>query len=124
MTLCGALWAGVMVLFSPSAFGWLTPAWLGLVAAAPLVKYSSSGTWGGVVSHRLGLLHTPSISLKPALLKDFADLTARSPAALNMDGDLTLNIPPSELYGDMPCQLLRPGKSSQTSTVSRAKEPH
>ncbi len=124
MTLCGVLWASLMALFSPSAFGWLTPAWLGLVAAAPLVKYSSSGTWGGVVSHRLGLLHTPSISLTPALLKDFADLTARSSQALDTRGDLTLNVPPNELYGDMPCQLLKPGKSSQEPAVSRAKEPH
>ena len=124
MTLCGVLWAGTMVLFSPSAFGWLTPAWLGLVAAAPLVKYSSSGTWGGVISHRFGLLHTPSISLKPVLLQDFANLMARSPQILTQTPSAMLVMPPAELLGEMPCQLLKPAKAPHEPPAPRAKEPH
>ncbi|WP_447555623.1 glucans biosynthesis glucosyltransferase MdoH [Vreelandella sp. EE22] len=106
MTLCGVSWAGVMLLFSPHAFGWLAPAWLGLIAAAPLVKYSSSGTWGGVVSHRWGLLQTPSIAFKPPLLKDFSALSARSGEQHPYQSPLkgSTSPLPGELLGDMPRQ--------------------
>ncbi|KHJ52083.1 glucosyl transferase [Vreelandella venusta] len=123
MTLCGSLWAGLMILFSPSAFGWLTPAWLGLVAAAPLVKYSSSGTWGGVASQRLGLLHIPTGCPTPPLLQDFADLCARHSQSLIVSGSATPNQPPREQFGDMPSQPLK-ALSSRRNAASRAKEPH
>ena len=112
-----------MILFSPSAFGWLTPAWLGLVAAAPLVKYSSSGTWGGVASQRLGLLHIPAACPTPPLLQDFADLCARHSQSLIVSGSTTPNQPPREQFGDMPCQPLKV-VSSRRNAASRAKEPH
>ncbi|TVP49070.1 MAG: glucans biosynthesis glucosyltransferase MdoH [Halomonas sp.] len=107
MTLSGLVWAGLMLTFSPAAFGWLTPAWLGLMGAAPLVKYSSSGTWGGVLSKRWGLLKTPSICLKPTLLDDFSTLMANGddhpldPATQRPFPLLPL---PDERHGEMPCQ--------------------
>jgi len=107
MTITGLVWAGAMVSFSPTAFGWLTPAWLGLVGAAPLVKYSSSGTWGGVVSHRLGLLKTPSNCLKPPLLDDFAKLMSESdPHPLDpiTQAPFVLQLPPAERFSQMRCQ--------------------
>lgn len=125
MTLCGIAWAGVIVLFSPSAFGWLTPAWLGLVGAAPLVKYSSSGTWGGVVSHKLGLLGVPSTTFKPPLLVDFAGLTARSNEHPVGQTASPAPTPPSELLGEMPCQSFRQFQTQPPKIdPPRTKEPH
>ncbi|HAA45134.1 MAG: glucosyltransferase MdoH [Halomonas sp. 54_146] len=142
MTLSGLVWAGLMVTFSPMAFGWLTPAWLGLVSAAPLVKYSSSGTWGGVVSHRLGLIKTPSNCLKPPLLDDFAELMNNSdpyPLDPATQAPYPVQLPPAERFGDMHCQsfqhfnprLLAPSsptlsspKLSSTKPPTTYKEPY
>ncbi|RUR39165.1 glucans biosynthesis glucosyltransferase MdoH [Vreelandella populi] len=127
MTLCGIGWAGAVMLFSTSAFGWLTPAWLGLVAAVPIIKYSSSSTWGGVINRRFGLLQTPSDSLSPALLNDFAALMERGSSGLDAieEGAFTLNTLPSELGGDMPSQSLKQfSGQAQAPTASSLKEPH
>lgn len=127
MTLSGLFWAGVMMAFSPTAFGWLTPAWLGLVAAAPLVKYSSSGTWGGVVSHRLGLLKTPSNALKPPLLDDFERLVEHS-TRYPIDPDTRQPFPlttlPAERMGEMPCQSFKHfDRLAIASPAANLKEP-
>ncbi|RUR53222.1 glucans biosynthesis glucosyltransferase MdoH [Vreelandella populi] len=127
MTLCGIAWASAVMLFSTSAFGWLTPAWLGLVAAVPIIKYSSSSTWGGVINRRFGLLQTPSDSLSPALLNDFAALMERDSSGLDAieEGAFTLNTLPSELGGDMPSQSLKKfSGQAQAPTASSLKEPH
>lgn len=128
MTLSGLLWAGVMMAFSPTAFGWLTPAWLGLVGAAPLVKYSSSGTWGGVVCHRLGLLNTPSRALKPPLLDDFERLVEHS-VPYPIDSDTRQPFPlaklPAERIGEMPCQSFTHfDRLAIASPAANLKEPH
>ncbi|MCP1314249.1 MULTISPECIES: glucans biosynthesis glucosyltransferase MdoH [unclassified Halomonas] len=124
MTICGVAWAGALYLLSPSAFAWLSPAWFGLVAAAPIVKYSSSGTWGGVLAYRLGLLKTPSIAFKPALLRDFAALGARSdePGAVRAPLEGSATPLPLELLGDMPCQSFR--QFDRRPSIDSAKEPH
>ncbi|MCA1771352.1 MAG: glucans biosynthesis glucosyltransferase MdoH [Halomonas sp.] len=109
MTLSGLLWAGIMVAFSPTAFGWLTPAWLGLVGAAPLVKYSSSATWGGVIS-QLGLLKTPSSTFMPPLLDAFESLVANSdpyPLDTTTQRPFPLATLPAERSGEMPSQSFK-----------------
>lgn len=127
MTLCGIAWAGTMILFSPSAFGWLTPAWLGLIGAAPLVKYSSSATWGGLVSRKFGLLQTPSSAQQPPLLEEFAALESRSHQSIATlaRSSLTLALaPPQEQPGDMPCQSFRHHVQIKTEHAPPTKEPH
>ncbi|MBP5979110.1 MAG: glucans biosynthesis glucosyltransferase MdoH [Halomonas sp.] len=128
MTLCGLAWSGGVMLFSPSAFGWLTPAWLGLVAAVPIIKYSSSSTWGGVLSQRLGLLQTPSVSLSPPLLDEFNALMARDSSTMPSAADgatLSLSALPSELSGDMPCQsLYQFNAQAMASPEPQAEEPN
>ncbi|WP_404473623.1 glucans biosynthesis glucosyltransferase MdoH [Vreelandella venusta] len=120
MSLCGAAWAGMLVLFSPSAFGWLTPAWLGLMAAVPIVKYTSSATWGDAMSARAGLLGTPSSVLRPPLLADFSALnTPSSERSFYIKG---LKPPPSELPGDMPCQSFHGPIPYANASASTAKE--
>lgn len=124
MTLAGAAWAGMLVLFSPSAFGWLTPAWLGLIAAVPIVKYTSSTTWGSAISHKGGLLRTPSTVIRPALLTDFSALT-HQPLSERLCHKSVLKPPPGELPGDMPCQSFRQYSSQPAKTGSpSAKEPN
>lgn len=127
MTLSGLLWAGAMATFSPTAFGWLTPAWLGLVCAAPLVKYSSSGTWGGVVSHRLGLLKTPSNCLKPPLLDDFTKLTNNSyphPIDPTTQAPFVLQLPPPERLGVMHSQSFHHFDRQALVSPIATKEPN
>ena len=133
LTLTGLAWAGTMVFFSPIAFGWLTPAWLGLIVAVPIVKYSSSGTWGSVISHKWGLLKTPSNCLKPPLLNDFLTLMATSdahPLDPSTRAPFPLQCPPTERFGEMPCQsfqqfdrhaLVAPSSTTPPSTF---KEPN
>ncbi|SNY99137.1 glucans biosynthesis glucosyltransferase MdoH [Halomonas sp. hl-4] len=128
MTLSGLLWAGIMVVFSPTAFGWLTPAWLGLVGAAPLVKYTSSGTWGGVVRYRLGLLKTPSSTLKPPLLEAFETLVENShpyPLDPTTQHPFPLVPTPAEHRGEMPCQSFKQfDRQAATNPSATFKEPH
>lgn len=127
MTLSGILWAGIMVVFSPTAFGWLAPAWLGLVAAAPLVKYSSSGTWGSVISHRLRLLKTPSNTLTPPLLEDFTALVADSdshPLDPATQRPFPLMLTPAERKGEMPCQSFKLFKRQALTSTATLKDPH
>lgn len=127
MTLCGIAWAGTMMLFSPSAFGWLTPAWLGLIGAAPLVKYSSSATWGSVISRKFGLLQTPSSAQQPPLLEDFAALESRShqSSATLSHPSLTRSLAlPQEQPGDMPCQSFRYHAQTATEHAPSVKEPY
>ncbi len=124
MTLCGIAWAGSVMLFSAPAFGWLTPAWLGLVAAVPIIKYSSSSTWGGVLNRRFGLLQTPSTSLSPVLLDDFNALMQRGsdPHPFVVEPNARLTPLPSELIGEMPSQSLT--QFSAVQAAPAAKEPH
>lgn len=127
MTLSGLLWAGIMAAFSPTAFGWLTPAWLGLVGAAPLVKYSSSATWGGFIS-QLGLLKTPSSTFKPPLLDAFEGLVANSdpyPLAPASQRPLPLAPLPAERSGEMPDQSFSHfAQKALTASSATFKEPH
>ncbi|MFG6666285.1 glucans biosynthesis glucosyltransferase MdoH [Halomonas sp. HNIBRBA4712] len=123
MTVCGALWAVAMWFFSPHAFAWLAPAWFGLLMAAPIVKYSSSATWGGFLGERFLLLRTPSMTFEPALLKDFAALGARD-HTLSSAAPLVGAIQPlpGELPGDMPCQSFR--RFDRRLVSDSAREPH
>ncbi|WP_434984788.1 glucans biosynthesis glucosyltransferase MdoH [Vreelandella zhaodongensis] len=124
VTICGITWAVTMMLFSPSALGWLTPAWLGLIGAAPLVKYSSSATWGSIISRRFGLLLTPSTTQKPPLLKAYAALVRGRYPDKRLPVCLPLKAPPPELIGDMPCQSFRYYAQPSTAHAPPAKEPY
>lgn len=116
------------MLFSASAFGWLSPVWLGLLLAVPIIKYSSSSTWGGVINQRLGLLQTPSTSLSPPLLDEFNALMSRDSSTLPAMADgspYVLNALPSELSGEMPPQSLNQFSiQALSSPATQTKEPH
>lgn len=68
MTACGGLWAGATLYYSPLFFVWLTPIFVGLLLAVPLVRWTSSGRLGAWTK-RLGLLLVPSETAPPAELQ-------------------------------------------------------
>ncbi|MBB3141290.1 glucans biosynthesis glucosyltransferase MdoH [Halomonas organivorans] len=95
-TLAGALWAGITWWYTPTFFWWLTPVWLGLMLAAPLVRWSSSLTLGRGLRRR-GLLLVPSETAPPSVLRE-------SPQPLAMPSDGEPSPPPKERPRDMPTQ--------------------
>ncbi|WP_275286249.1 glucans biosynthesis glucosyltransferase MdoH [Halomonas elongata] len=95
-TLAGACWAWTTWWYTPTFFWWLTPVWLGLMLAAPLVRLSSSLTIGRRL-RRHGLLLVPSETTPPTVLRE---LTLPTP----VNGDAGPVSPPSECPRDMPLQ--------------------
>ena len=68
MTVAGALWAATTVYYSPVFFLWLTPILAGMLAAVPLVRWTSSDRLGNWIKRR-GLLLVPSETDPPSELQ-------------------------------------------------------
>ncbi|MCW4149208.1 glucans biosynthesis glucosyltransferase MdoH [Halomonas sp. 18H] len=113
-TLVGTIWAGVTWWYTPGFFWWLTPIWLGLLLAAPLVRFSSSLTIGQRLRRR-GLLLVPSETSIPAVLSHLAGQAPLEDAA-------ELTPPPAEYRRAMPLQSfagdwsLAPGEKKESAT--------
>ncbi|TFH85658.1 glucans biosynthesis glucosyltransferase MdoH [Billgrantia azerbaijanica] len=99
-SLAGLLWAVVTWQLTPLFFWWLTPVWLGLLLAAPLVRLSSSLALGRAL-RRAGLLLVPSETRPPAVLHALA---SRPTPVASASSTLALQSPPPELPGAMPEQ--------------------
>ncbi|TDR55865.1 membrane glycosyltransferase [Halomonas ventosae] len=95
-TLIGALWAGSTYLLAPLFFWWLSPVWLGLLMAAPLVRLTSSLTHGHRL-YRAGLLRVPAEVMPTAVLQQLATASPSQPEA-------RLAPPPPDCPGEMPVQ--------------------
>jgi membrane glycosyltransferase len=75
ISIVGAGWAGATLYFSPKFFLWMTPIFVGLLLAAPLIRWTSSqslGEW----TQRLGLFLVPSETVPPLELQVFPPLLA------------------------------------------------
>ncbi|MGM0536243.1 MAG: glucans biosynthesis glucosyltransferase MdoH [Pseudomonadota bacterium] len=110
-TLIGALWAGATQALAPTFFWWLSPVWLGLLMAAPLVKLTSSLTLG----HRLrraGLLRVPA-EVAPSSVLQRLSTAPPSPATPR------LAPPPPESPGEMPVQSFSCWPPSAQTSSSR-----
>lgn len=103
--LIGAAWALVTWRYTPEFFLWLTPVWLGLVMAAPLVRWSSSLSIGRRLS-RLGLLKVPEETRPPAVVAEM-DITELPPLGAEPEA------PPEKLPREMPEQSFQRPKGSQ-----------
>ncbi|USZ51040.1 glucans biosynthesis glucosyltransferase MdoH [Halomonas sp. DN3] len=112
-SLIGALWALVTWAFTPSFFIWLTPVWLGLVMAAPLVRWSSSLTIGRAL-RRAGLLLVPSETRPPAVVGELRVAEAPPPPATPAE-------PPREIPREMPVQSFREHGTDSAPDVSGEK---
>lgn len=75
ITMVGAGWAGATLYFSPNFFLWLTPIFVGLLLAAPLIRWTSSRSLGAW-TQRLGLFLVPSETVPPLELQVFPPLPA------------------------------------------------
>ena len=58
-TVVAVVWGGVAYYFTPVFFWWLSPILLGLLLAAPIVRYSSSIEFG-IALRKLGIFICPS----------------------------------------------------------------
>ena len=85
ITLAGAAWGAVTLYASPVFLLWLSPILVGLLLAAPLIRWTSSravGDW----ARRRGLLLAPSETAPPPeLTADEMSTAARPPAAVEAD---------------------------------------
>ncbi|MGB8712683.1 MAG: glucans biosynthesis glucosyltransferase MdoH [Onishia taeanensis] len=105
-SLVGLAWAGVTWWYTPVFFWWLTPVWLGLMLAAPLIRFSSSLTLGRSL-RRAGLLLVPSETCPPAVLR--AQTSFEEPSSEELSSERVADgerpwPPPQEQPGEMPEQ--------------------
>lgn len=97
-------WGGVTYLYAPVFFWWLTPVLLGLILAAPIVRYSSSFTLGRA-TRTLGLFLCPSETSPAPVLKELA---ARLPQAdARPSSEPVKPVLPAEMWREMPVQSFR-----------------
>ncbi len=106
-------WGGLMFYFSPSFFWWLMPVLVGLILAAPIVRYSSSlslGRW----AQRHGMFLCPSETETPLVLQDVAQCLnnrERPPAEAPLEvtaesAALPPSMPPDQ-WQEMPIQSFK-----------------
>lgn len=111
-SLIGLCWAGVTWWATPTFFWWLTPVWLGLLLAAPLVRWSSSLTIGRGLRRR-GLLLVPGETAPPAVLE-------AEPAPLDLEPADEPAVPPAERPCEMPIQSFGSDWARSASAEARA----
>lgn len=68
-----SLWGGAVWFYTPTFFWWMMPVVVGLVLAAPVVRYSSS-IGLGLMMQRLGIFITPSEVQSVPVLEDIHEL--------------------------------------------------
>ncbi|WP_129139052.1 glucans biosynthesis glucosyltransferase MdoH [Modicisalibacter coralii] len=106
MTLLGLLWGGVSYYYAPLFFWWLSPVLLGMVASAPLLRYTSSiraGEW--LQRHRLVCI--PAEVNPPWVLTRLEQLEANPPSDEAADVDAASLLPETERRQTMPTQSLK-----------------
>ncbi|MFT6387126.1 MAG: membrane glycosyltransferase [Cellvibrionaceae bacterium] len=68
VSLVAIIWGGLAYLYAPKYFWWLLPVLVGLVLAAPIIRYSSS-IWLGKLSQKLGIFKVPSETMPSDVLE-------------------------------------------------------
>ncbi len=68
VSMVAVIWGGFTYLYAPKYFWWLLPVLLGLVFAAPIIRYSGS-LWLGKLSRKLGIFTVPSETLNIDVLQ-------------------------------------------------------
>lgn len=105
MTLLGLVWGGISYYYAPLFFWWLMPVLLGMVAAAPLVRFTSSlraGKW----LRRRGLLCIPAEVCPPKVLERLTALEETPPVIDTQAADDDSLLPTWESPLAMPVQPL------------------
>lgn len=109
-------WGGVTYLYAPVFFWWLTPVLLGLILAAPIVRYSSSFTLGRV-ARKCGLFLCPSETSAIPVLRDLAGMTPE--AAVLPDQEPQVPSLPAEIWKEMPVQSFHDWRPVPRAAVLR-----
>lgn len=105
MTLLGLIWGGVSYYYAPLFFWWLTPVLLGMIAASPLVRFTSSlkaGEW----LRRRGLMCIPAEVCPPEVLDRLTTLEQTPPVIDAQAADDESLLPARESPLAMPVQPL------------------
>ena len=99
------IWGAVTLYFSPLFFYWLLPILIGLVLAAPIVRYSSS-LEGGKKLRELGIFLVPTeVKLEPALT-GLETIEAQIAADTQDRSNATAPALPPEIHVEMPLQSI------------------
>ena len=109
-------WGGITYLYAATFFWWLTPVLLGLILAAPIVRYSSSFTLGRI-SRRWGLFLCPSETTTIPVLQGLATALPQAAHA----STLQPNVPnlPAEIWKEMPVQSFHEWRPVPRAAVLR-----
>lgn len=99
--LVAVVWGGITYLYAPVFFWWLTPVLLGLILAAPIVRYSSSFTLGRI-ARKLGFFLCPSETSTIPVLRDLCAIIPT--AALPPSTEPVSSKLPPEVWREMPIQ--------------------
>lgn len=115
VTLCASIWGTLSYFYTDNFFWWLLPVLVGLVLAAPIVRYSGSFSLGKALRN-WGLLITPSESETPEVLLNvdeyaaFYHVPSQSLKIENTPLVAAKEEPikklPQEIYSKMPIQQL------------------
>ena len=105
ITAVGLSWAGLTLFYSPVFFVWLTPVFLGLLLAAPLVRWTSSRSLGQWTRGR-GLFLVPSETAPPPELLWSRDSVQAAPPTESDPEPISLSVLPPEQPYVMPPQVL------------------
>lgn len=99
------VWGGVTYFYAPVFFWWLTPVLLGLILAAPTVRYSSSITLGRI-TRRVGIFLCPSETKHIPVLEELNKALTADLSANPINAQTVPELPP-EIWRDMPVQSFR-----------------
>ncbi|GAB3020939.1 glucans biosynthesis glucosyltransferase MdoH [Bowmanella dokdonensis] len=105
-SLIALLWGTITYLFTPVLFWWMMPVLLGLVLAAPIIRFSSSLTLGRW-ARRLGIFVSPSEHREPEVLRALRIRLANMPA--HQDQEALAPPLPAEHWQEMPIQRFDQG---------------
>lgn len=107
LSLIAILWAGITAYYSMGFFLWLLPVVIGLIFAAPIIRYSSSGTVGQWLRAR-GLFLTPEESAPERVLLEMPELIDQVASSLRVTGAEAAHKPylKPALFRPMPVQQL------------------
>ncbi len=109
-------WGGITYLYAPEFFWWLTPVLLGLILAAPIVRYSSSFTLGRI-ARKCGLFLCPSETSAVPVLRDLAAVIPE--AAVLPAQEPQVPALPAEIWKEMPVQSFHDWRPVPRAAVLR-----
>lgn len=117
-TLVAIAWGSIAYYYTPTFFWWLSPILIGLILAAPIVRYSSS-IGLGVKLRRMGIFICPSEAIEDDTLKALREHEQTISLPADKDAKFTKPFLPQEYPCSMPIQSFN--KQAKTGRVKRVQ---